>query len=126
MSLATKIIVDKSAAAIAADTQGAAWLAEEYRELQLQVDVTAVSGTTPTLDITLQCSDDATTWFDFPSTGQHGATLAQITDATGPNGDGTGGYMQCYSNIGKYVRIDYDVEGTNPSFTLTAKLILKT
>lgn len=67
--------------------------------------VTAVSGTSPTLDLTLQTSSDQTTW----------ATLATL-----PRFTGAGRAALLASGALRYVRLVWTVGGTTPSFTFSA------
>lgn len=71
----------------------------------VQVVVTAVSGTSPTLAVKVQESDDNSTYNDvvvFPS----------IT--------ATGRYHRLVQSKKAYLRLNYVVGGTSPSFTVTA------
>jgi len=78
-----------------------------YIEAQFLVNVTAEAGTS-TLDITIQTSDDNSTYYDHTA-------ITQIT--------ATGQYRQAVTNFGKYVRIKYVVGGT--SFTFAAVGVFK-
>jgi len=78
-----------------------------YAEGQILVNVTAEAGTS-TLDITIQTSDDNSTYYDH-------TTCAQIT--------ATGQYRFAVTNFGKYVRLKYIVGGT--SFTFQAVGVFK-
>jgi len=78
-----------------------------YIEGQILVNVTAEGGTS-TLDITIQTSDDNSTYYDHTS-------MSQIT--------ATGQYRQSITNFGKYVRLKYVVGGT--SFTFQAVGVFK-
>jgi hypothetical protein len=78
-----------------------------YTEAQILVNVTA-EGDVSTLDITVQVSDDNTTYYTHTA-------MTQIT--------GTGQYRTAITNFGKYVRLKYVVGGT--SFTFQAVGVLK-
>jgi heme-binding NEAT domain protein len=73
----------------------------------LLVNVSAVSGTNPKLTIKLQTSPDQTDIY----------TLNQLDDITE-----TGKYLLEHGYLGKYFRLNYTIEGTNPSFTFEAEL----
>lgn len=80
------------------------------------MNVTAVSGTTPSLTATIQCSpDDGTTWFSLATaemTGQTGAITA------------TGQYrLTSAAPIGARTRLLLTISGTTPSFTITGYAI---
>ena len=79
----------------------------------VEINVTAVSGTSPTLDVDLEDSFDGTTWNKVADVNAAditaiGVTVKRLnlvdTPATGR------------------LRIKYTVGGTNPSFTFTAKV----
>lgn len=80
---------------------------ESYDEVNVMIDITAVSGTTPTLVINYQVSpDDGTTWFTRAATASltaTGQTILTITDA-----------------IGRFFRLNAVIGGTTPSFTFAA------
>lgn len=71
-----------------------------YTEGQILIDVTAESGTS-TLDITVETSDDNSTYY----------THTQCRRITA-----VGQYQQAIINMGKYARIKYVVGGTNFTF----------
>lgn len=77
------------------------------------LNVTAASGTSPSLTVKLQTSDDGgTTWYDYPSGAFAAATgvTTQVLLLTGKLGD----TMRAVSTI----------TGTTPSFTYTVKAVL--
>ncbi len=77
------------------------------------MNVTAVSGTTPTLAVKLQVSDDGgTTWYDLP-----GGAFTSATAATAQA-------IQI-SNFGDTLRAVSTIGGTTPSFTYAVKLVAK-
>ncbi|CAB4218163.1 hypothetical protein UFOVP1608_12 [uncultured Caudovirales phage] len=79
-----------------------------------QLDVTAASGTNKTLDVKLQHSIDGTTWLDVS-----GAGFTQKT--------ATGTQIIVLENCvwGDYIRVNYLLGGTTPSFDFTVKLFAK-
>lgn len=83
-----------------------------FDEMICIVNVTAASGTTPTLDITLQYSPDNVNWFDDP--------VEHFSQFYGVNNQ-----VAKITNFGKYVRWKYTVGGDDPSFTFTIEVILK-
>ena len=74
------------------------------RHRQTFLNITAVSGTSPTLDIKFQDSYDGTNWVDVAS-----GAFAQ-KNATGVS-------SLVLSTVGPYLRAVQDVGGTSPSFT---------
>ena len=82
-----------------------------YEEAIFFLNVTAVSGTTPTLDVSLDYSPDGTNW--FPS----GIVFTQITaDAM---------QLKTITTFGRFVRINYVIGGTTPSFTFIMDVVAK-
>jgi len=103
-------------AAITATAAGATFSGYRNAEsLAIQVDVTAASGTTPTLDVKLQESHDGTNWFDVPS-----AAATQLTAA---------GHalikVDLSKGIGNYIRAYYTLAGTTPNFTFSVTAYAK-
>jgi hypothetical protein len=70
--------------------------------LRLTLDVTAATGTTPSITVTLQHSHDGTTWTN------HSAFAAKTTAAS---------ERKVFAGIDNYVRLTWTVSGTTPSFT---------
>lgn len=104
----TRVITFLSSATYTAATAYSTGFAvSAYIEGQILVNVTAESGVS-TLDITVQTSDDNSTYYDHTS-------CSQIT--------ATGQYRTAISNFGKYVRLKYVVGGT--SFTFAAVGVFK-
>lgn len=70
---------------------------------RLVLDISAASGTTPTLDVVVQCSSDNATWY----------TAGTFTQATGT------GTERKVVNLDRYVRASWTIGGTTPSFTFS-------
>src|SRR5262245_15758513 len=81
-----------------------------FREGNVLLDITAVSGTTPSLTVTAETSADGTTWFT------HTAFTAKTA---------TGRDILKLGNLGSFVRMSYTISGTTPSFTFSVLLDLK-
>ena len=75
--------------------------------LSLLVNVTASSGTTPTLDLTIEWSHDGTNW----AVGQPADSFTQIT--------GTTVVVKQFTAKAPQYRIRWTIGGTTPSFTFT-------
>jgi len=73
------------------------------RELIATLDVTAASGTTPTLDVKLQHSPDGAIWSDL------GTAFAQKVAA--------GTEVKTFTGIHGFLRVVSTIGGTTPSFT---------
>lgn len=77
-------------------------------ELAVWVNVSAVSGTTPTLDLSVQWSQDGgTTWAD-------GEPADSFTQITGPKV-----VTKRVARKGDHYRVRWVIAGTTPSFTFT-------
>lgn len=81
-------------------------LPSDYSELVVFLNVTAVTGTTPSMTVTYQISPDGTNWYD------HTAGTA-ITAATNQA-------IRIPNTIGTIGRLSYAITGTTPSFTFSA------
>jgi hypothetical protein len=80
------------------------------RGLDARVIVTAVSGTSPTLDVKIQHSADGSTWRDL-AIGLDGS-IAQV-----------GEYFIPFETGLRYIRLAWTIGGTSPSFTFSADLV---
>lgn len=97
------VILAPSAARNAAFEGGALELGDR-QTLRLLLNVTAASGTSPTLDVTVKTRRDASdAW----------RTVAAFAQATG-----VGSERKCFSGLDREVKVDAAIGGTNtPSFT---------
>ena len=77
----------------------------QYRAARLALDVTAVSGTLPTLALTIETADSATS-----TTWRTVATFASVTAPSSPT--------LTAADFGRWVRVRYVVSGTSPVFTI--------
>lgn len=85
---------------------------QSYDRVWAYLDITAASGTSPTLDIIIQESVDGTTWYDS------GYSFTQST-ATGKQRlsmPAVGGY---------FIRASCTIAGTSPSFTFSVDVVGK-
>ena len=83
-----------------------------YNEAVMFLDVTAASGTSPTLDVKIQTSpDNGTTWFD------EGTAFTQAVAATKE--------IKKITNFGDIIRAVCTIGGTTPSFTFSLKMVGK-
>lgn len=82
-----------------------------FDEGLLLIDITAVSGTSPTIDFVLQ-TKIAGSWVALP-----GVTIAQQT--------AVGKVVKTLTNIGKEIRLSYTLGGTAPSFTFSSTFLGK-
>lgn len=102
--------------------------------LMVGVDITAVSGTTPTLAVWLQTSDDGgTTWYDTPAdlimASSSGSTDVTATTNKRNIANDTavvGQHVAIFKHLpSDYVRVKYDLGGTSPDYTFSVKAVGK-
>jgi hypothetical protein len=77
------------------------------RNLVIQLEVTAVTGTLPTLDLLIQDTVDGTNWFTI-------ATFTQVTAAAVA-------VQRVSTAFTDQIRTSYTITGTTPSFTFNVK-----
>lgn len=89
-----------------------------FAEALLFITVTAVSGTTPSMQLALQTQDPVTgNWVNVPNINP--ALPSSITAPT------TGTNVYALTNYGQQLRLSWTISGTSPSFTFTAGLVCK-
>lgn len=76
--------------------------------LRAQVQVSAVSGTTPSVTVTIQTSHDAGSTDAWRTAGAAYSALTSVSNSP----------YQCFV-VDRYVRVAYTVSGTTPSLTTT-------
>ena len=99
-----------ASAARTADGQSQPIEVSEYIEAHLLLDIAAVDGTSPTLDLVIETSPDKVNWFEH-------TTFTQKTDA--------GKDLLTLSHLGKFIRARWTIGGTTPSFTFSVALVGK-
>lgn len=85
-----------------ASGSGGTYVMESRSTLRLALAVTAASGTSPNLAVTVENSGDGSTWYSA-------GTFAAKT--------GTGTERKSFSGIDRFVRVSWAITGTTPSFT---------
>lgn len=80
-------------------------------QLRAQLDVTAVTGTSPTLDVIIEDTLDGTNW----------NTLMTFTQATGVTRE----IVTLTTPFGDRLRAKYTLGGTTPDFTFSIKMVGK-
>lgn len=100
------------AASAARTTSGssAAITSPSSQSSAIHVDVTAVTGTSPTLDLTVEWSNDGTTWVKA----EPAESFTQITAAKTA--------VKAVVLKGAYFRLVWTLTGTTPSFTFSSSL----
>ena len=92
-------------AAMTATTTGEVMEMGDLTTLRMTLDVTAASGTTPTLDVVIQTSPDGTTgWQTLGTFGQKTAVSSE---------------RNVFPGADRYVRAVATISGTTPSFTFS-------
>ena len=87
-------------------------MAGDWDEMTLYIDVTAVSGTTPTLDVDYEVSDAQGNWYTHTSLTQATAATTERKVITAP--------------IGVTSRLSWAITGTDtPTFTFTVDAEVK-
>lgn len=97
--------VQTSAAKTTSGVTGAT--AVQGHRVSCLVGVSAVSGTTPSMTVSLEWSNDGNTWY----TGDPADVMTAITTAVNKTKD--------FVTRGQFVRASYVITGTTPSFTFT-------
>ncbi len=86
-----------------------------YEDSQALITTGVVSGTTPTMDFTIQESDDNSTFTDVTLKADSDA-YAQVTATTNTQ-------RVKFKRTKRYLRINVTIAGTTPSFTMGAVLL---
>ncbi len=94
-----------------ASGEGSSTDLENTRELIVTLDVSAASGTSPTLDVKIQHSPDGVKWSDL------GTAFAQKT--------GVAREVKVFTQYHRYVKVVYTIAGTSPSFTFSVEATAK-
>lgn len=97
-----------TSAARTATGQSSAFEVGRHDELAVLVDVTAVSGTTPSMTVNVEWSHDATTWF----VADPADAFTAISTASKK--------VKTFTVKGLYARLNFTISGTTPSFTFSA------
>lgn len=97
--------------------------ADNSGSLYVVVSVTAATGTTPTMTVVIEGSEDGTNWFTLGTVGANG--YAAGTTATAPSNFTAAATVRAAFPAMQYVRSRSVIGGTTPSFTysVTAAVI---
>lgn len=111
----TRVVTLESAEVISAAWTGTQINVENYTEASVYIQVTAQSGSSPTLDLNVETSPDNSTWYHHTDVPQI-ATVSTTYYAP----------VVALTNIGEYLRMQSPLPGgTTPSFTVTIIIVLK-
>lgn len=91
--------------------QSSAFSVGDGGTLAVLVDVTAVSGTSPSLTVNVEWSNDGATWFQ----GDPADSFTALTAA--------GKKAKSFTVKGLNARLNYTISGTGPSFTFAAHAV---
>ena len=86
--------------------------AGDCKEALLAINISAVSGTTPSCQFVLEVNDGLGNWYSIPN-----ATIAAQTT--------TGSVIIALTNFHDNIRLSWSLTGTTPSFTFAATLLGK-
>lgn len=138
----TRTLVTSTTAA-ATGNSGAIDFPDDLHSAAFIFDVTAASGTSPTLDFAIQVTpDDGTTFYTafrpaqivaaaihrlvacfFGGSGNTGTTGTNASSGNAIVIANTGGALSAGSPISKKIRVLWTIGGTNPSFTFAVHVI---
>lgn len=76
------------------------------------VDVTAVSGTSPSMTVNVEWSNDNVSWFVADPVDAFSATTAAAKK------------VKSFTVKGQYARLNFTITGTTPSFTFSASALI--
>ena len=113
------VVPDKAAVVMGLTANGTQFNTQNFVEMLVFIETASVTGTSPTLDITVETKDPVTgNWFTI-------VTFAQITTATTAMNDNAIATYGFLIPLGQYCRLVYTIGGTTPSFTVTSTIVLK-
>lgn len=110
----------KASAAETASTTGSAVELGDNASMHVTVDVTAVSGTTPTMTVDIEGSDDNTNWAVIGTFGANGYRAGSV--GTAPSNLTGAATVRGVLPAARYVRHKSTIGGTTPSFTYSVAL----
>lgn len=121
----TRIVAQPSGAQTVSGNTGAINVGS-FAELLLVFNITAVSGTTPSMTLGVDFSPDGgTTWVTGPSLAAQTAA-AIVAMALGRGVSGSAGSVTSFAMpFGDTIRIRWTITGTTPSFTFAALAVGK-
>ena len=99
----------------------------DYLSADVTLSVTNVAGTTPTLDVRLQVSDDGVNWQYLNDLVPGVGVFARVTSSSIPFATDGSPVVQMLtiSTFSKYARAIGTIGGTNPTFTFTLRAVGK-
>lgn len=113
----TPVVLKASAAETTSTVGPSVPTGPDSGSLFLSVAVSAASGTTPTLLVTVEGSMDGTTWFTLGKVGANGYTVGSAASITAPTNFTAAATTLAIYDVPTFVRYNSAVGGTTPSFT---------
>lgn len=112
ISKTRQVVVVRASAAATASGTSAAFPTGTDNTLDVFIDATTVTGTSPSMTVTVEWSNDNATWFgaDTPD------TFTAITAAKK--------VVKEFAVKGQYARLNFAISGTTPSFTFAATALI--
>jgi hypothetical protein len=83
-----------------------------HDKIAIEIDVTAVSGTTPSMTVNVEWSHDNSSWFSADPVDAFTAITTALKK------------VKLFDVKGLYCRLNYTISGTTPSFTFAAIAII--
>ena len=105
----------KASGAETANTTSTAVELGDKAVMSLTVDVTVVTGSSPTMTVVIEGSDDGVNWHELGTVGANGYRVG--TTATAPSNFTGTGTVRCTLPAARFVRSRSVIGGSSPSFT---------
>lgn len=110
------ILFQSGASPVTANGQSNGFDVSRFSEGLLLINITAMSGTTPSLTVFVETLDPVTnTWFPHSATGGKNGTQYTAVDK----------YVIPITNFGQQIRLRWTVGGTGASITFSAVFVAK-
>lgn len=110
MAHADAVVAVASAARTTSGNSGPLIIVDKGSQVSLLADVTAVSGTTPSMTLSVEWSHDGTTFAAADPVDTHGAAITATAQRA-----------KVYTVKGPYYRVVWAITGTTPSFTFSVR-----
>ncbi len=111
----------KASAAQTSSTTGTVVDAGSSGAREVLVDVTAASGTTPTMTVVIECQSDGTNWVEAGTVGSNGARVGAV--GTAPANFTAVSSARAVLPLTGLTRYRSVIGGTTPSFTYSVSVI---
>jgi len=105
----------KQSSAETASATGSGVELGDKASMALIVDVTAATGTSPTLLVTVEGSNDGSVWYTLAKIGANGVVYGDV--AAAPSNFTTAATVRAVVPAARFVRSKSTIGGTTPSFT---------